>query len=122
MRLDHLLSKELTIIMVAHVCARVLYGWVAHGWNINELNTGKRVHAGPHYEWLGCVSGYWLWLYGVGACEYALLLHMNESFLLGGFVGVWWWCWNVGVDGVWFVWFGMLLGFEATSLRPWWMI
>ena len=65
--------------MVAHVCARVWYGWVAHGWNINELSTGK--HAcliSPLYE--GCVVcvGYWLWLHGV--C--VLLVRTGDDDLL----------------------------------------
>jgi len=32
--------------LVAHVCARVWCRWVARGWNVNELNTGKRVFEG----------------------------------------------------------------------------
>lgn len=59
MRLDHLLSKELTNdwlpVSVTSVGRRV-----AHGWNINELSTGKRV------DFMVGV-GYWLWLHGVHA-------------------------------------------------------
>jgi len=69
--------------MVAHVCARVWYGWVAHGWNINELSTGKHMHLIDPLWGCGVCVGYWLWLHGVVAVEYAFSL---------GVLDRWWWC------------------------------
>jgi hypothetical protein len=52
-RLDHLLSKELTNywlpVSVTSVGRRV-----AHGWNINELNTGKTDAAHVVFGGIGC--------------------------------------------------------------------
>jgi len=74
--------------LVAHVCARVLYGWVAHGWNINELSTGKHAHLiDPLWGCVVCV-GYWLWLHGV--C--VLLVRTGDDDPLGGCCCG---CWNV---------------------------
>lgn len=56
----------------------MLYGWVAHGWNINELSTGKHAHLiGPLWGCVVCV-GYWLWLHGV--C--VLLVRTGDDDLL----------------------------------------
>ena len=53
MRLDHLLSKELTNywlpVSVTSVGRRV-----AHGWNINELSTGKTGAADAVPGGIGC--------------------------------------------------------------------
>ena len=80
----------------------MLFGWVAHGWNINELSTGK--HACLIDSSMGCVVcvGYWLWLHGVCVS----LVRTDSDDLLGLLLwvlegGVWVLCGLYGLACCW---------------------
>jgi hypothetical protein len=81
----------------------VLFGWVAQGWNVNELNTRKTCSAaGPR-----CVVGGGVW--GVGMVVVVLVVVFSTQTFWGLLERI-----MAGVVMMYM--FGALLGFEATSL------
>ena len=81
----------------------MLFGWVAQGWNVNELNTRKTCSAaGPR-----CVVGGGVW--GVGMVVVVLVVVFSTQTLWGLLERI-----MTGMGTTYM--FGALLGFEATSL------
>ena len=81
----------------------MLFGWVAQGWNVNELNTRKTCSAaGPR-----CVVGGGVW--GVGMVVVVLVVVFSTQTLWGLLERI---MTGMGTTDM----FGALLGFEATSL------
>lgn len=83
------------------------FGWVAQGWNVNELNIGKRVFEGAAMVVVFSGVRVLAWFVLCGVC--GLVRSAGSLWGLVVLEGRAWYVMRMGM-------FGALLGFEATSL------